>query len=75
MNKKECKLVTEKLAPVPLQYNDGIINPYFDKGIWISNDDFLTLYEAWLKDCKSESNKTLPVKSTNPDSKDHSTNR
>jgi hypothetical protein len=52
VNKKECKLVSEKLAPVPLQYNNGTINPYFDKGMWISKDDFFTLYEAWLKDCK-----------------------
>lgn len=53
VNKKECKIVSEKLQPVPLVVNNGM-NPMFDKGFWISEDDFYTLYNAWLKDCKSE---------------------
>lgn len=52
VDEKQCKLISETQPRVTLQHSDGSINKMFDGGIWISKDDYFTLYEAWLKDCK-----------------------
>lgn len=54
VDQKKCKLISETQPPVPLQYNTGKINPMFDKGFWISEQDYFTMYKAWLKDCKDK---------------------
>lgn len=54
VDQKKCKLISETQPRIPLQYNDGTINKQFDGGFWISKDDYFTLYEAWLKDCKGK---------------------
>lgn len=54
VDQKNCKLKSETQPNIPLQYNNGAINPIFNKGFWISEEDYFTLYKAWLKDCKEK---------------------
>lgn len=54
VDNKKCKLISETQPPIPLQYNNGTMNKTFHQGFWISKEDYFTLYEAWLKDCKNK---------------------
>lgn len=54
VDQKTCKFKSETQPKVPLQTEDGSINKMFDGGIWVSKDDYLAMYEAWLKDCKKK---------------------
>lgn len=56
VDEKTCKLSSTKLTPFPIVMPDGSINKNLHGGVWISESDFIRLYESWKKDCEINNN-------------------
>lgn len=56
---KNCKLVTETQASFPILLPDNTLNPILNAGVWVSYQDFVSLYRFCSEECRKELNRQL----------------